>query len=280
MAVFPPDIPMMRTRKTRSVVLAEFLLPRNFSVPRHQHTPPHLLVMLDGALREALGHEPVVICAGSLRYSPGGDAHEVNALSDGAHCVVIEAFGFPELRLTQRIYAAPEDVAADVNGFRRLLLEASEASPAAVESAALQLFSLVRERSRDGRARRHGWVKEIRRRLDEPRATTRPLADAALHVRRSDGLVARAFRAENGVSVDWYRRRRQIDRAWTLLADAAHSLSDVAATSGFSDQSHMTRVFVREVGETPARLRRRMLAMESARHWFRTVPVTAIGPGA
>jgi AraC-like DNA-binding protein len=116
--------------------------------------------------------------------------------------------------------------------------------------------------------------------LDEPNVTRRPLADAAHHVRRSDGLVARAFRAENGVSIDWYRRRRQIDRAWTLLADPARKLSDIAATSGFADQSHMTRVFVREIGETPARLRQQMLHVASARHWFRTVPVTAIGQGA
>jgi AraC-like DNA-binding protein len=95
---------------------------------------------------------------------------------------------------------------------------------------------------------------------------------------RSDGLVARAFRADYGVSIDWYRRRRQIDRAWSLLADPERKLSDVAATSGFADQSHMTRVFVREVGETPARLRRQMLGLTTARHWFRAVPVTAIGP--
>ncbi|MEW5915025.1 MAG: hypothetical protein AB1762_01410 [Gemmatimonadota bacterium] len=216
---FPPNVPMMRTRKTRSVLIAEFLLPRNFHVPRHEHSPPHLLVMFDGALRELLGPEPVSITAGALRYSPGGDAHEVHALGDGAHCLVIEAFGFPELRLTKRVYVSAPDVADDVAAFRSLLLEAAQASPAAVASAALRLVTLVRERSRDPRTRRHGWVSDVRRRLDEPNVTRRPLADAARYVRRSQALVARAFRAENA------RARRTIDKAIAIAATIRLSMA-------------------------------------------------------
>ncbi|MGK9286391.1 helix-turn-helix transcriptional regulator [Sinorhizobium meliloti] len=53
----------------------------------------------------------------------------------------------------------------------------------------------------------------------------------------------------------WLLRER-INRARTLLLETDASLSEVAISCGFSDQSHFTRVFTNVVGTTPGLWRR------------------------
>jgi AraC-like DNA-binding protein len=66
--------------------------------------------------------------------------------------------------------------------------------------------------------------------------------------------LARHFRAQLGTSPYRYLTMRRLDRAKRLLR--AHlGLAEVAAESGFTDQSHMTRQFKRAYGLSPGRWR-------------------------
>ena len=66
----------------------------------------------------------------------------------------------------------------------------------------------------------------------------------------------RKFRAEFGCPPYAYVMRRRIDLARAKLANPANPLKAIAAECGFSDQSHMTRLFRRATGLTPAEYRR------------------------
>lgn len=63
--------------------------------------------------------------------------------------------------------------------------------------------------------------------------------------------IARQFRAVFGTSPSRFRTMRQLDLARTLIR-GGQRLADVAQTAGFSDQAHLTRVFKRGYGMTPA----------------------------
>lgn len=63
--------------------------------------------------------------------------------------------------------------------------------------------------------------------------------------------IARHFRAAFGTSPTRFRTLRQLDRARTLMR-TGQPLADVAAAVGFADQSHLTRMFKRAYGLTPA----------------------------
>lgn len=67
--------------------------------------------------------------------------------------------------------------------------------------------------------------------------------------------LSRSFKAAMGVGPQRYITQRRIERAKTLLARSALPLVAIAQDLGFSDQSHFTNVFRREVGSTPARFR-------------------------
>lgn len=64
--------------------------------------------------------------------------------------------------------------------------------------------------------------------------------------------IARQFRAVYGTSPTRYRTMRQLDRARTIII-AGRPLAEVATLAGFSDQSHLSRMFKRAYGLTPAR---------------------------
>ena len=67
--------------------------------------------------------------------------------------------------------------------------------------------------------------------------------------------LARAFRAQYGLSVGEYGRRLRLAWAAAELARGDTPLAEIAASAGFADQSHFTRVFKTHLGSTPARYR-------------------------
>lgn len=81
--------------------------------------------------------------------------------------------------------------------------------------------------------------------------------DLATECGLSAGHFARAFKKSLGTTP--YRRLLQgrIDKAKELLARSNYTTAEVAIACGFVDQSHLTRVFSRMSGETPAAWRRR-----------------------
>jgi AraC-like DNA-binding protein len=63
--------------------------------------------------------------------------------------------------------------------------------------------------------------------------------------------IARQFRAAFGTSPTRFRTMRQLDLARRMMR-AGRPLSEVATAAGFADQSHLTRMFKRTYGLTPA----------------------------
>jgi AraC-like DNA-binding protein len=66
---------------------------------------------------------------------------------------------------------------------------------------------------------------------------------------------ARAFRQSFGMPPHSYLLRRRIERADRLLEQTELSLSEIALSTGFSDQSHFAKHFRRLTGMTPSTAR-------------------------
>jgi AraC-like DNA-binding protein len=64
--------------------------------------------------------------------------------------------------------------------------------------------------------------------------------------------LAREFRAAYGTTPRSFRTMRQLDKVRSLLVGGV-SLAAAAAEAGFSDQSHMSRMFKKVYGFTPMR---------------------------
>lgn len=71
----------------------------------------------------------------------------------------------------------------------------------------------------------------------------------------SPNYFCHLFKQTMGLTAHQYVLRMRIDRAKTYLRDPKATLAMASAASGFADQSHLTKVFRRMVGVTPAQFR-------------------------
>jgi AraC family transcriptional regulator len=88
--------------------------------------------------------------------------------------------------------------------------------------------------------------------------------DLAALVRLNPSHFGRAFRNSLGEPPHEYVIRRRVERAQGLMLSTDASLSEIALDCGLADQSHLTRLFRRIVGESPSAWRRARIGDRSA----------------
>ena len=129
------------------------------------------------------------------------------------------------------------------------------ATPLVLEALGLEI---VAQGVRDaGRSPVEGsWLERVRGALEPvPGVASPSLAELASVVDRHPVYVARAFRAKFGCSVGEYSRRRRIAWCCDQLASSKREIVEIATEAGFHDQSHMSRLFRRYMGTSPAAFR-------------------------
>jgi len=75
---------------------------------------------------------------------------------------------------------------------------------------------------------------------------------------------SRSFKQVVGVGPRRYILQRRVERAKTLLRRSDQPLSWIAQEAGFTDQSHLTTEFRRQIGMTPGRFRAALTGRDSA----------------
>ena len=100
------------------------------------------------------------------------------------------------------------------------------------------------------------WVLQLRDALHDTYEEPGSLDELARGVGRHPMHVARAFREHFGDSIGDYVRRLQTEAARRLITTTDQPLARIALRAGFTDQSHMNRLFRRALGCTPGQLRR------------------------
>jgi AraC family transcriptional regulator len=144
------------------------------------------------------------------------------------------------------------------------LLDPNAASALFVDSIALAFHAhVIHGHAKDTRARVGKPLSlapwQMRRALEyiEAHLDGDPsISQIATECELSSGHFARAFRRSLGVPPHRWLIQRRIELAKRLLAHGKLSLSEIALACGFVDQSHLSRVFSRRVGQTPGRWRR------------------------
>jgi AraC-like DNA-binding protein len=104
------------------------------------------------------------------------------------------------------------------------------------------------------------WAKELREIIQDQIDTNLNLSlkeiSQNLHVHPA--YLSREFsKYFDDLSFGDYIRKLRIEKAIQLLNDPANSLSDIAYLTGFSDQSHFTRIFKKHTGQSPSAYRKR-----------------------
>jgi len=99
-------------------------------------------------------------------------------------------------------------------------------------------------------------VERARAAIHDGHPAARGLFPLAELIGASPYRLSRAFPRQLGVSLTKYRNRFRVSRALDALERDDSSLADIAASLGFADQAHFTRVVREHLGCTPTAVRR------------------------
>ena len=102
-----------------------------------------------------------------------------------------------------------------------------------------------------------GWqIARVRAFIDKNLHGTIHTKDLSAIARRSAAHFARSFKHSFGKSPHAYVMRRRLEKACHLMMTSSESLSQIALSVGFSDQSHLCKRFKQALGESPSNWRR------------------------
>jgi AraC family transcriptional regulator len=102
-----------------------------------------------------------------------------------------------------------------------------------------------------------GWqIARVRAFIDKNLHGPIHTRDLSAIARRSAAHFARSFKQSFGESPHAYVMRRRLEKACHLMMTSSESLSQIALSVGFSDQSHLTKRFRQALGQSPSKWRR------------------------
>jgi YesN/AraC family two-component response regulator len=102
-----------------------------------------------------------------------------------------------------------------------------------------------------------GWVAELKDLLQDRIDENITLKQLSENVNINPAYLSREFaKYFDNMSFGDYIRKARIEKAIEYLNNTTYSLTKIAYLTGFSDQSHFTRVFKKHTGSNPSAFRK------------------------
>ena len=127
------------------------------------------------------------------------------------------------------------------------------------QSPAEHLLMEVFERyiSKKASAKTPAWVVEIKDLIQDHIDTSITLKELSKDLDINPAYLSREFSKHfNNLSFGEYIRTQRIEKAIEYLNTSQYSLTEIAYLTGFSDQSHFTRIFKKHTGKNPSAYRK------------------------
>jgi AraC family transcriptional regulator len=100
-------------------------------------------------------------------------------------------------------------------------------------------------------------LRRLARFVEDNCARNIRLKEMADLVGLSPSYFSQMFKATTGLPPHRWQLRKRVERVQSMLSAGGLSLTEIAVDTGFSDQAHLTRVFQRFTGSTPAAWQRK-----------------------
>lgn len=120
-----------------------------------------------------------------------------------------------------------------------------------VENLLIEVFNkYIKQKST--RKKTPAWVKELKEIIQDHVDTNLSLTEISKSLSIHPSYLSREFsRYFNDLSFGEYIRKLRIEKAIQLIGEHRYSLTEIAYLTGFSDQSHFTRIFKQHTGKSP-----------------------------
>lgn len=244
------------------LTVAETVYPQGCVIPPHEHCNSFFCFVLEGVGTRSWPGRAGAERPMALTLFPSGHAH-ANCWCQAGRVLHVE-FAPPwleRLRGLKQVLHRPADFERGAPTWlaHRIAGECrtpDSVSPLMIDALALELLAeCTRAGDKNPAAGSKQWLMKAHAILRERFADNLSLVEIADSVGVSADHLARAFRKRFGTTVGSYVRRLRVEFVCEQLAASDRPLAELAIAAGFTDQSHLTRVFGRQMSMTPAAFR-------------------------
>jgi AraC family transcriptional regulator len=235
---------------------------RGTQLPLHEHERAYFCLVRSGGYAERYGGHAITYGPHSVLFHPPGIVHRDEIAEGGASFLIVEIGN--DLIEHVAPYGPLCESRQDLRGgelaqaalrLEREWRDPARRSPLVIEGVVLEMLGIAMRPRQRGEPGDPHWLEAIldRLRADYSRSLTIVglARDAGVHPVR----LSRLFRRRIGMGIGEYVQRLRVRRVEERLGDPDIALADLALEVGFVDQSHLTRVFRRLTGITPAAAR-------------------------
>jgi AraC family transcriptional regulator len=253
----------IRRRDIAGFSLTEALYAEGVLLPRHCHANSYLTLVLSGAYTEKYAHQEFQWGEGALHFLPAGQRHE-NQFETAVRLLRVRIEHDAVRRLGEehaRCLSEPREITGPLsswlaNRMIREFMAQDDISPLAMEGVLLEMLAESARASDET----HGssapqWLRRVRESLEDSYLQAPGLTALAAIAGVHPVHLSREFHKHYRMTIGEYIRKRRIERASELLSNSDLSMTQIASTCGFSDQSHFCALFKKHSGMTPAKYR-------------------------
>lgn len=213
----------------------------DYIIKKYKITDPAILVMAD-----------IVRGADTDRHDIANEAAGLLAISLGLAYNIKEDYALLDAGLV--IYDALYSWATHLHSQKHL-----QNSP--FESLLHEVYNKFLKEKANDKKRIPVWVKDLKEIIQDQIDTqfTFDLKKISTDLELNPSYLSREFsKYFEDLNFGEYIRKIRIEKAINLIQTSTHSLSEVAYLTGFSDQSHFTRIFKQHTGKNPSAYRKNL----------------------
>ena len=250
--------------------ITDALFPPSLSLPSHYHEWACFAVVLAGSVYKSFPGKSYPSLSSTIVTMPPQERHLDQFEKKGAHMLVVEP-----TQVSEELLVPCRPLFDQINHFRdadmariawqisQELRSSDDASALAVNGLVLELLSTaVRNTSITNQTadykRPPQWLNQAKELIHEQFRESLTIAMVATAVNVHPVHLSRTFRKFYGVTIGVYIRQLRLNWATVQITQSEKPLAIIAAQAGFTDQSHLTRLFSQHKGVPPGQYRQRL----------------------
>ena len=121
------------------------------------------------------------------------------------------------------------------------------------EHLLMDVYDRIRKAEKKAGKKVPAWVTELRNIIQDQVDTNLSLKEISKDLEIHPAYLSREFsKYFDDLSFGEYIRKQRIEKAISLIEAGKYTLTQIAYLTGFSDQSHFTRIFKKHTGKNPS----------------------------
>jgi AraC family transcriptional regulator len=246
-----------KKRQVAALTLSEVNHPKRFDIPAHSHKLGAFTLLLDGNYSETYQGKKFSYQPMTVWWHPPNTFHKDEVGNKGGRFFIIEVQtknleNLNQIAKTpQMFYEKKSHLANLACRFYHEFKNWQICSEMIAVSLTLEMLAHSVRKSNKIETLPPAWLSRVVDKLNDEFAENMTADELAAEAGVHPIHLAAVFRKFHQQTIGEYVQNLRIQRALELLANQEIPLCEIALMTGFSDQSHFTRIFKRIMGTTP-----------------------------